>query len=345
MPVLDGVRGLAILGVLLHHTRHSPFLRLHGFRGVWLFFVLSGFLITTLALREEEKRGRLDLGAFMIRRVFRIMPLFYLALLAYLCWASLLGMEPHGALLQRYLLAFVLYCPEFPIMAHKFAVPFAQSWSLGIEEKFYLLWPLLGFVWLARSRRRVVLALVLLGATLGLAMRGGTYAQMWGSYSDILIGCLLALLMHERRTYDYLCVLGRNQVTWGVLGVLALTTLSALTGTQAGERIFSALCALTIAALVTNGAGSAARLAGNEWLRRLGIWSYAVYLTHPILLDVWDRLLPVGKAWDILTLPLALVVDLPLCFALHIYVEKPLIVIGRNIAQQRRQGVLEASYE
>jgi peptidoglycan/LPS O-acetylase OafA/YrhL len=96
MLALDGLRALAILGVLLHHTRGKPFALLHGFRGVWVFFVLSGFLITTLALREASRTGRVDLRAFFIRRAFRIFPLYYLVLIAYMVWVFVLGMEPEA---------------------------------------------------------------------------------------------------------------------------------------------------------------------------------------------------------------------------------------------------------
>jgi peptidoglycan/LPS O-acetylase OafA/YrhL len=312
-----------------------PFGRLHGFRGVNLFFVLSGFLITTLALREESKRGDFSLRAFMIRRVFRIMPLFYMALVMFLIWASVLGMQPNGNLLQHYLPAFLFYCPEFPILSSGFSIPFGQSWSLGIEEKFYLLWPILAFVWLARDQHRVMLGVVLFGATFALTMRPGPFAQMWGSYADILMGCLLALTMHNRRAYDYLRVLGRNEASLAVLALLGAALISQLTRTQPGERLFSLACALTIVAVLTN-QGVIARFFAHPWLARIGIWSYAIYLTHPIVFDVWDRVLPPGRNWDFLTLPLTLAVDLPICWLIHIYIEQPLINFGRSLAERAR---------
>jgi peptidoglycan/LPS O-acetylase OafA/YrhL len=344
MPTLDGVRACAILGVLLHHTRHDPFGRFHGFRGVWLFFVLSGFLITTLALREEDKTGALNLRAFAIRRVFRIMPLFYLALLAYLIWVCIFGMEQNGFLLQHHLLSYALYCPEFPIFHHQFTVPFGQAWSLGIEEKFYLVWPLLAFVCLARSRHRITVTAVLLASTTCLTATSTELAQMWGSYSDILIGCLLALVMHERTGYEQLRTLGSTAVTWAVLVLLAVLAVNRLTGTQLGERLFSLAGAAAIAALVTN-TGAPMKLASNLWLTRIGAWSYAIYLTHPIVFDVWGRLLPAGRAFDYLTLPLSVATDLPLCWLLHTWVEKPLIAVGRRVASRIQQSGLRVSYE
>ena len=330
MLPLDGVRACAVLGVLLHHTRNDPFGRLHGFRGVPVFFVLSGFLITTLALREEAETGQLDVRAFAIRRVFRIMPLFYMALAAYFVWACVFGMENNGDLLRHYLPNYLLYCPEFPIFHHNFTVPFGQAWSLGIEEKFYLIWPLLAFWWLARSRHRAEVTVGLLAVTAGLTAANGVMAQMWGSYTDILIGCLLAVLLQERAVYKYFRWLGRTEVTCAVLVLLGVALLSRFTGTQIGERLFALSAALAIAALVTN-AGPPATFAGNAWLVRIGAWSYAIYLTHPIVFDVVDRLLPAGRPGDYLSLVLTLAIDLPLCWLLHIRVEKPLIAVGRKL--------------
>jgi peptidoglycan/LPS O-acetylase OafA/YrhL len=338
MPALDGVRAFATIGVLLHHTRHGPFGRLHGFRGVWLFFVLSGFLITTLALREEDRTGALNVRGFAIRRIFRIMPLFYLSLLAYLFWACVLGMEPNGHLLLKSLTSYVLYCPEFPIIHHQFTLPFGQAWSLGIEEKFYLAWPLVAFVWFARSRYRILMTVGLLACMLFFTATDIPSAQIWGSYCDILIGCLLGLLMHDRKGYECLRILGRNDLTTSfVLLILAAAALGRLTATQVGERWFSLAAAGAIAALVTN-TGLPTKLATHRWLKSIGIWSYAIYLTHPIAFDFWNRLLPVGRVGDYLSLVLTCATDFPLCYLLHIWIEKPLIGVGRRTTLRLEQA-------
>jgi peptidoglycan/LPS O-acetylase OafA/YrhL len=153
---------------------------------------------------------------------------------------------------------------------------------------------------------------------------------MWGSYTDILIGCLLAILLQQRAVYNYFRWLGRTEVTCAVLVLLGVALLSRFTGTQIGERLFALSAALAIAALVTN-AGPPATFAGNAWLVRIGAWSYAIYLTHPIVFDVVDRLLPAGRPGDYLSLALTLAIDLPLCWLLHIRVEKPLIALGRRL--------------
>ncbi len=335
MLALDGLRALAIIGVLLHHTRDKPFGLLHGFRGVWVFFVLSGFLITTLALREEARAGRLDIRAFMIRRVFRILPLYYLALAAYLIWVFVLQMDPEGASRFAYYLPnFLFYLPEFPIFRHHFEIPFGQTWSLGIEEKFYLVWPVLAFGLLAHSRYRLWVTLALLAVTATFTVNGGWLAQMWGSYTDILIGCLVAQLLHQRAIYERLAVLGRTGIAWAALIALGVATTIQGSGTQLGERVFSLLAAVTLIALVTNQRGPAT-LMSTPWLVRIGVWSYAIYLTHTIVFGIVNPLMPPGRVGDCLTLVAMLAIDLPICWLLHVYFEKPLIRLGKRLAARR----------
>jgi peptidoglycan/LPS O-acetylase OafA/YrhL len=154
-PELDGLRAFcALLVITAHLYSHKEWWAwLAGDRGVNVFFVLSGFLITTLALREEEREGRLSLAAFYVRRCCRLFPLYYL-ILGFYC-LMLLGLgrgsaDQCGALAQA-LPWNLVYCQEVPFFRLRVLddrdLPFFQSWSLGIEEKFYLVWPLLAFVW------------------------------------------------------------------------------------------------------------------------------------------------------------------------------------------------------
>ncbi len=120
-----------------------------------------------------------------------------------------------------------------------------------------------------------------------------------------------------------------------MLVLLGFALLNRFTGTQIGERVFALSAALAIAALVTN-AGPPAAFAGNAWLVRIGAWSYAIYLTHPLVFDVFGRVLPAGRRGDYLSLVLTLAVDLPLCWLLHTRIEKPLIAVGRRLTAQLR---------
>jgi peptidoglycan/LPS O-acetylase OafA/YrhL len=328
---LDGLRAFACLAVVIGHARGVPYAFLHGYRGVLLFFVLSGFLITTLALREEAKTGAVDLHAFFVRRVFRIMPLYYLALAAIMIAVFAFNMESYADAFRHHLAAYLLYMPEFPIFQSDFKIPFAQAWSLGIEEKFYLVWPIVAFGLLARSRRRIGLVLVLIASTGILNARSPDLAQMWGAYMDILIGCLVALALHERRLYEKLSVLGRTPIAWGVFGVLAIAMLSPLTGTQFGERYFAMLAAMALIALVTTERGPA-RMFAHPALAAVGAWSYGIYLLHIMVYDMVNKTLPAGSSWDYLTMPLCLLIVLPLARFLHLHYEQPIIAFGRRVA-------------
>lgn len=343
VPALDGLRALAILGVLLHHTSGPTFDPFQGYRGVWVFFVLSGFLITTLALREEARRGRLNIAAFMVRRVFRILPLYYLTLAAYLVCTFVLGMGDNADRFRDYLLNYFFYVPELPIFKYDFVIPFAQTWSLGIEEKFYLVWPLLAFGFLAGSRHRIAATLALLATTATLTSLNTWLAQMWGSYTDILIGCLVAQLLHRRAVYEMLSVVGRTGYAWATIAVLGIATVTPGIGMQIGERVYSLVAAIALIALVTNERGPA-QVAGHGWLVAIGRWSYAIYLTHTLVIEAVKPLIPWGSVvGDFETLAVYVLIDFPFCWLLHTYFEKPLIAFGRKLVAPRQVAVAVAS--
>ena len=169
-PELDGVRALCVLLVVTVHLydANERWWWLAGARGVTVFFVLSGYLITSLGLREEAERGTLSLAAFYVRRCCRLLPLYYLTLAAY-C-VLLFGLGVGGPALRdtmaEALPYYVTYLQEIPffslLVAEGRDLPFFHSWSLGVEEKFYLAWPLLAFVlWRGLPRRRLTGAVVL----------------------------------------------------------------------------------------------------------------------------------------------------------------------------------------
>src|SRR5437764_8189485 len=137
-PALDGLRGVAIIGVFAHHAR-VPFLA-GGFIGVDVFFVLSGFLITALLLQEAEETRRISLRAFYIRRALRLLPALAVLLGALLLVPRAFGMMRTDAALVSTVSA--LYASNW---VRAFGVldleVVSHTWSLSIEEQFYLLWP------------------------------------------------------------------------------------------------------------------------------------------------------------------------------------------------------------
>ena len=139
---LDGLRFFAILGVLFVHSplvdMWAPHFRFfgRGFLGVDFFFVISGFLITTLLLREEDRKGRISLRGFYWRRALRILPLFLLLVTAVGGYYALIKRSPGMAELWPF---YYLFLSNF-LVDH---IPtLAPTWSLSVEEQYYLLWPL-----------------------------------------------------------------------------------------------------------------------------------------------------------------------------------------------------------
>ena len=146
-PALDGLRALAVLGVLLYHAGVSwaP----GGFLGVDAFFVLSGFLITSLLVDEWRTRGRIDFGAFWARRARRLLPALLLVVIAVGAYAVFVARPDELERIRGDELGSLLYVANWRQLFEssyfaKLATPspLLHTWSLGIEEQWYLVWPL-----------------------------------------------------------------------------------------------------------------------------------------------------------------------------------------------------------
>src|SRR5260221_6961507 len=149
-PALDGLRGLAVAGVLLFHGGHLT----GGFLGVDAFFVLSGFLITSLLLAEAGDRGGIALGAFWARRARRLLPALACVLAAVAVYAVLYAKADDLATIRGDALATIGYfanwraiftSPDYWAMFRNQS-PLDHTWSLALEEQFYLVWPLIAAV-------------------------------------------------------------------------------------------------------------------------------------------------------------------------------------------------------
>lgn len=200
IPSLDGARAVSITFVIAAHILSSHtggslpfFLRFdYGNLGVRVFFVISGFIITTLLLREHEREGRIDLPAFYVRRFFRIVPAFYALILTATVLIATETLSEHYRQLLPALFYYSNYLPVPLMLDH--------SWSLSVEEQFYLLWPS-ALALLTPGRRSVLgCGLLLLTAPvfrvldhIGVWHTAERYA--FETVCDALAaGCLLALL-------------------------------------------------------------------------------------------------------------------------------------------------------
>ena len=327
---------MAILLVLVWHTRVVTAFPVEGLGAAWplvmmgwagvdLFFALSGFLITTLLLREEARRveaGRppgFSLPRFYARRALRILPVFYAVFIlnAYLLsWfpvfrsinvqevrqqGSPFGLVPYATFLGTYFLAYgrSWLGPSITQPGEAFQV----FWSLCVEEHFYLLWP--AFLLLVRSRRARVLASLTICLGLPL-LRAAALARGWDSHlvvhfashyrlDSILWGGLAALVLPR-------LALGASTRRWLLAGVAGL--IAVLVGSRAlsvqpppsalgaglGLSLLAAWTALLLVDLVREPQSLLARVLEWRPLVKLGQLSYALYLIHLPMMDL-------GFAW------------------------------------------------
>ena len=337
---LDGVRAVSVLLVFTTHLDVLFWEELHGSTGVTFFFVLSGYLITTLSLREESSAGRLGLGSFYTRRVFRIYPVYLVVLVTYCVLILGLGMasDRRESFLHSlpYYLAFL---PEQALLGwNGQEPPFSGAWSLGIEEKFYFVWPLLGFVVLAaRFRARIVTLVV---AAVAFAFGGvlGPVGHLLTPYSLLALGCLVAVLLHRRDTYELFQRLGGPRVLGLLVAVLLVAQLTVPEIRLGGQLyvVYGVLVSAVLVGLLTHRSRLAAALSARP-LVFLGRVSYAFYLTHNFAINGVQAALPEGDVAQGIVAPLAaLPLAVALAWGLHVTVERPMIKLGHRLAHRAK---------
>ena len=296
-PDLEGFRGIAILLVLLCHARLPG--AEAGFIGVDVFFVLSGFLITGLLVDERRRTGQIRLGSFYARRARRILPAAIVVLASTLLAAQLflspldLPSVADDALAASLSVANVRFALEATdYFAPVAASPVLHYWSLGVEEQFYLLWPVLLLLATRARRPRFAIALlisVVLAGSFALSLAMTASNGPWAYYMlptrawQLAAGGLLALAVP---------LLGRMPraiaALVGWLGVGLLGAGLVLTGPMTEYPGLAALLpTLGATAIIASGGrgGSPGRIVlATPPLRWLGRISYSLYLWHwPIL--------------------------------------------------------------
>jgi peptidoglycan/LPS O-acetylase OafA/YrhL len=306
VPALDGLRGLAVLGVLLFHGEIAGFGG--GFLGVSIFFTLSGFLITSLLLVERDSKRRISLGRFWGRRARRILPAALVAL-AGIAVFGLTVADAHqvqrlpadgiSALTEvanwRFVLGDQSYAALFSAPS-----PAQHFWSLAIEEQFYLVFPLLVTVLLfAASGSRRLLTIVVVSLA---AISAGLAALLYSPGHDpsrvyygtdtraveLLVGALLAVALAGRRRLEARSV----RIAVAAVGTVALVLVfAAWTVVEQSDGVLYrgglALHALLVAAVITAALvpGPVRRTLASPPFIALGLISYGVYLYHwPIFL-------------------------------------------------------------
>ena len=296
-PDLEGLRGLAILLVLVCHARLPG--GEAGFIGVDVFFVLSGFLITGLLVEDGERTGRIHLGAFYARRIRRILPAAVVVLASTLLAAQLIlspldlprvADDGLAASLSLANIRFAVDATDY--FAPVGASPMLHYWSLAVEEQFYLLWPVLLLAASRLGRPRVTmttLAVVILVGSFLASLAMTSTSGPWAYYSlptrawELAAGGLLALASPWSSWLR-----GPIAAAVGWLGVgLLVVGLGVIHPTTAYPGMAALLPTLGAVAVIASGGGAGSPgsiLLGTAPFRWLGRVSYSLYLWHwPIL--------------------------------------------------------------
>lgn len=341
-PDIQGLRAIAVGVVVIYHASSGVLLP-GGYVGVDIFFVISGFLITDHLRRELVARGTIDMGSFYARRARRILPVSLLVLLATLI-AGFIYMSPlQWVSLGKSVIATAFYVPNYyfavegtDYLAETAPSPVQHYWSLGIEEQFYLFWPLILLVLWKVLRKKpqllaaAILLVVLASFLLELVMMGRS--QPWAFFSlptrawELGVGGLVALALANRKT-SLLAPVVRRIATWVGLAFVLYACL-AFDSTTWFPGFAAALPVLGVALVIYFGAGDSTQGVGFVLRRKpfqsLGDWSYSIYLVHWPLLVIPQ--IAVGLAnpiplWGTLLLGLA---SVPIAFLLFRFFETPI---------------------
>lgn len=336
-PHIEGLRAVAVLAVLWYHV-DLPGLT-GGFVGVDIFFVISGFLITGLLLREHERSGRIDLRRFYSRRMRRILPAVLATIAVTMVVAALIlaplqvpGIAQDGAASALSLgnMRFALESTDY--FADVNPSPFRHLWSLGVEEQFYLLWPALVILGLGAFKSRGSLAVAvgaLSIASFGFGLWLTDAFAPWAFYSlpsrlwELALGGLLAVGTGWLSRVPRLVLMPVGWLGVGLVGA-AFAVIDVATPYPG---IAALLPALGAAALIVGGGRGGPVRALLTWrpVRFIGRISYSLYLWH----------------WPILVLPaLALGEALPLSIRIALGCVSVLVAYGswRVIEEPFRRG-------
>ncbi|MBB2924166.1 acyltransferase [Cellulomonas cellasea] len=282
MPALDGLRAIAVGMVFVVHA--FPEGSFPGGLGVDVFFLISGFLITRILLKELDRTGGIDLRTFYVKRALRLYPALLLVCAVFLVAFFVLrrGIPWEEA---RFTAIAVTYTSNiWMTVTGEFVGHLTHTWSLAMEEQFYVVWPI-AFVLLMRSRlsRRsvaVVVSTVALASLGGWAVVGSEHAfHPLTKAGGLLVGCVVAFLV-ERRPWQHAGLAHASVAVFTV--VLVAESLGVMT-----REVSLPVVTLTLPFLVLHaafGQGWLVRALSARWLIHLGVLSYGLYLWHyPIL--------------------------------------------------------------
>jgi peptidoglycan/LPS O-acetylase OafA/YrhL len=309
IPALDGLRAIAVFLVIFYHF---GFLWVPGGTGVTMFFVLSGFLITWLLLKENEKYGAISLKAFYRRRILRIFPAFY-AYWVGLVFLLIIAGKP--VLWSQAIASFFYLTNYYDAVFGDPNTGFSHTWSLAIEEQFYLLWPFLFFRFRQDLRRMTIFLICVIGGVwlhrfILYSVFDVDQAYFYSAFDtrmdSLMVGCLLAVLLKRGMIMSFWKTLCSS--LFMPLLVLALLAVSIYCGEVwfhryrdvIGFAVEPPLIAVFLVQMISLSSFSALKWIDWPVVRYLGGISYSLYLYQQITLDPVKKLLasmPVLVQW------------------------------------------------
>jgi peptidoglycan/LPS O-acetylase OafA/YrhL len=347
---LDGLRCLSIIMVIGFHCQliSTNFFRT-GQHGVSLFFVISGFLITTLLLREQMNSGTISLPNFYIRRTLRIFPLYYAAVLLYTVLVFVMEHGPERGAYFHNLPSFLTYTNNW--FVNKDAserVIFAFAWSLATEEQFYLFWPsVVRFAskvkwWMPLT---IILGLAGIDMLMEIAAGLGSINYPWSTTSrfvssvasSICLGCGLAYLFHRPGGFKFAWkLLGSTLAAPIALLLLLGTYLLYQHGVGLGEANLAAqhrailffepplilAMVLVVGACCIRNDNGLSLILGNAFVRYIGTISYGLYLLHMLAMNATKR---IRSQHDWLFFAIALAISIAMATVSYWMYEQPFL--------------------
>lgn len=320
---LDGFRALSVTAVIWGHTYHQPTgwrATERGFLGVDLFFVISGFLIVTLILRERSRTGSISLKNFYVRRILRIFPVYYGMLLGLLLLFLTVARQANtrDAFFADLPWALTYTSNWFPMVS-----ALGITWSLSAEEQFYALWPPV-----ERFLRKAVVPLLIVllvvsqlihfrliegvMSSLGFAPNEPFMLRQTG-FTPILLGVLLAHALHDPRSFAFL----RSVLHWRFMPLLALAAIVAICSLDIDDVTGWPRFSLHLAMAVMIGSAviredHVLMPALKFWpLAKVGTISYGMYLLHLSARHIGDiivKKLGLTAEWPLFALTLAITI-------------------------------------
>jgi len=293
LPGLNGFRALAAAIVLLTHTLQYvgvEFLDSAAFFGVTVFFTLSGFLITLLLLKEREKAGKIKIGFFYFRRMLRIWPLYFFYIFLCLAIFQFVPTHPFSSEQLNY---YFLFVPNYSSAYYLDIVFLKHYWSLGVEEQFYFIWPILVTLFATRFFPFALLfTFLFISLKFFILFYYGESSSIYNLVNITRFGCMSiggvgAYLLISKSKWVTLL---KNKfivfISWAFLFLF-------FTGLWTGLQIIQhELAALAIVILILDQINSPVIFnLENKWLNYLGKISFGIYLFHPLVLIFFTRVI------------------------------------------------------